>query len=76
MYPYNDEMKSSYDDVISVVNDFGYKHGNTDGRGVLTAKGTMLKNEPHLVIFHEYLGLANELFSRPLYAFSFLLKII
>ena len=29
------------------------KHCNTDGRTVRTARGTMLKNKPHLVIVHE-----------------------
>ena len=29
------------------------KHFNTDGRTVWAARGTMLKNIPHLVIFHE-----------------------
>ena len=29
-----------------------FKHCNINGRNVLTAKGTMLKNKPHLVSFH------------------------
>ena len=30
-----------------------FKHCNTDGRSVLTAKGTMLKNKPPVDTFHE-----------------------
>ena len=31
----------------------GSKHGNTGGRSMWTEVGTMLKNKPYLVIFHE-----------------------
>ena len=30
-----------------------FKHYNTDGRSVWTGRGTLLKNKPHLVTFHE-----------------------
>ena len=31
----------------------GTKHCNSDGSSMGIAKGTMLKNKPNLVIFHE-----------------------
>ena len=49
-------LKSSYDDVIYTVDAFfwpmGFKCYNTDERSEWTAKGTMLKNKPHLVTFY------------------------
>ena len=50
-------LKSSSNNVITIVDNIFWpmrsKHGNTDGRRVRTAKGTMFKNKPHLVTFHE-----------------------
>ena len=53
---YEGGLKSSYDHVISAVDDFvlpmGSKYCNTNKK-MWTARGTMSKNEPHLVTYHE-----------------------
>ena len=50
---YKNELKSSYDDLTSAVEDFFLpmksKYCNTDGRSVWTVRGTMLKNKFHSV---------------------------
>ena len=50
------EKTSSYDDVISSSDDFlflvtGSMYCKTNESRVYTAKGTMLKNKPHLIAF-------------------------
>ena len=50
VYMYNGGLKSSYDDVISPVENFfwrmGSKHCNTTtGRSMWTTRGTILKNK-------------------------------
>ena len=50
-------LKSSYDDGVGVF--------LANGRRLWTARETMLKNEPHLVTFHE--RLTYELFNQPSY---------
>ena len=53
--PHKGELKSSYNDVISVVgNDLlqiRSKHCKIDGRR--TARETLMKNKPHQVILYE-----------------------
>ena len=53
-HKYEDGLKSSYDDVISTVdNIFNQWDSNTATyeKSVWTTKGTMLKNKPHLATF-------------------------
>ena len=57
---YESRLKSSYDDVISVVDNvfwlMGFKHSNTKERNVWTMRGIMLKNKPYGHIPWEFLG--------------------
>ena len=45
---------------------WGPKRCNTDGRSVWTVKGTMLKNKPNLVTFHEIFLVGQWTFQRTL----------
>ena len=55
---YKGALKSSYDDVISAMDDLFFlpmalKHWNTNGRIVWTVKETILRYDSYLVTFHE-----------------------